>query len=203
MFANAPTNTHRIHTITCWIAAECADLSISKPEKHVSWNPMRYFRKTPIGSMAGAADQVAADDSPANNIHSPATAPSSAVAAKSQVTEQTKQRCLKTRSWRRRVLHRRGVRIQAAMGMAAQRCSLAMLDEDGIVVFWHGRANEDDGGVRRAIDRHVSQFYIPHDVAVGQPLIDLQASIVRGSHIRLVRRLLPDGSSFWSTTQID
>jgi hypothetical protein len=113
------------------------------------------------------------------------------------------RRFARVRSWRRRVLLRRGARMHAVMGADAENCSLAMLDEEGVVVSWYGRADGNDRGADHVVDRHVSQFYVPEDIARKQPLSDLQAATAGGSNTRQGWRRGPDGISFWGTTVIE
>jgi len=113
------------------------------------------------------------------------------------------RRSARVRSWRRRVLLRRGVQMHAAMGLEDENCSLAMLDEEGVVVSWYGRADRNDRIADQIVDRHVSQFYVPEDVASKRPLRDLHAATVEGSHTRQGWRRRPDGIAFWGTTVIE
>jgi hypothetical protein len=112
-------------------------------------------------------------------------------------------RSARIRSWRRRVLLRRGALMHASMGADAEHCSLAMLDEEGIVVSWHGRADGNDRGADQVVDRHVSQFYVPEDIARKQPMLDLHAASMSGSDTRHGWQRRPDGIAFWGTTVID
>jgi hypothetical protein len=109
------------------------------------------------------------------------------------------RRTERTRSWRRRVLLRRGARMHAAMAGDSENCSLAMLDEDGVVVSWYGLVGTSS---EHTVDRHVSQFYIPEEIAGNQPLRDLLAAVVRGSITRQGWRGQPDGTTLWSTAVI-
>lgn len=112
------------------------------------------------------------------------------------------RRSARIRSWRRRVLLRRGALMHAAMGADAEHCSLAMLDEEGVVVSWRGRADGNDRDADNVVDHHVSQFYVPEDIAGRRPLLDLHAAIVTGSNTRQGWRRRPDGVAFWGTTVI-
>lgn len=103
------------------------------------------------------------------------------------------------RSWRRRVLLRRGARMHAAMARDSENCSLAMLDEDGVVVSWYGHVGASS---EHAADRHVSQFYLPEEIASNQPLRDLRSAVVGGSITRQGWRRQPDGTTFWGTVVI-
>jgi hypothetical protein len=113
------------------------------------------------------------------------------------------RRSEKVRSWRRRVLLRRGAHMHAAMGLEQKSCSLAMLDEEGVVVSWYGRADGNDRIADQVVDRHVSQFYVAEDIASKQPLRDLHAATIEGSNTREGWRRRPDGIAFWGTTVIE
>lgn len=109
----------------------------------------------------------------------------------------------RVRSWRRRVLFRRGATIHAAMGRDAANCSLAMLDETGVVVSWYGRIDGNDRPAERVTDRHVSQFYLAQDIASEQPLRDLHEAVAAGSHVRQGWRLRAQGNAVWSRITIE
>jgi hypothetical protein len=113
------------------------------------------------------------------------------------------RRSERIRSWRRRVLLRRGAQMHAAMGREEENCSLAMLDEEGVVVAWYGRADGNDRLADQVVDRHVSQFYVPEDIASRQPLRDLHAATIECSNTRQGWRRRPDGIAFWGTTVIE
>ncbi len=64
------------------------------------------------------------------------------------------QRARKSRLWRRRVLLKKGARRYAQMRANSDDGSLAMLDEEGVVISWYSDSSED---IRtdRLLDRHV------------------------------------------------
>ena len=102
------------------------------------------------------------------------------------------RRTERIRSWRRRVLLRRGARMHAALARDSENCSLAMLDEGGVVVSWHGQGG---AASEHVVDRHVSQFYIPEQIARNQPLRDLRSAVVGGSTAQEGWRRQPDGTT--------
>jgi hypothetical protein len=106
----------------------------------------------------------------------------------------------RVRSWRRRVLQRRGALMHAAMARDGENSSLAMLDESGVVVSWYGQAGVPSEHV---VDHHVSQFYLPGQIASNQPVRDLRSTVVRGSTIRQGWRRRADGTTFWSNVVIE
>jgi hypothetical protein len=106
----------------------------------------------------------------------------------------------RVRSWRRRVLQRRGAQMHAAMARDGENLSLAMLDETGVVVSWYGQVGAPDELV---LDRHVSQFYLPGQIASNQPLRDLRSTVVRGRTTLQGWRRRADGTTFWGSVVIE
>jgi hypothetical protein len=105
----------------------------------------------------------------------------------------------RVRSWRRRVLQRRGALMHAAMARGREDSSLAMLDESGVVVSWYGQVGAP---AEHVVDRHVSQFYLPGQIASNQPLRDLRSAVVSGSIARQGWRRRADGTTFWGSVVI-
>ena len=58
-------------------------------------------------------------------------------------------RARKFRLWRRRVLLKKGARLHAQMRANSDDGSLAMLDEEGIVISWYGDGADDTRADRR------------------------------------------------------
>lgn len=108
----------------------------------------------------------------------------------------------RVRTWRRRVLFRRGAQMHAGMGRDAETNSLAMLDASGIVISWYGRTRWVHSAAEHVLERHVSQFYLPEQAASQQPSRDLRAASLEGSTTQQGWRRDADGTSFWSTTVI-
>lgn len=109
------------------------------------------------------------------------------------------RRADKIRSWRRRALLKRGARLHIAQGLDTQPCSLAMLDEAGTIVCWYGCSNGHDYVSADVVDRHLSLFYVPEEVARRWPHRDLRAAVTEGRITRQAWRRRPDGSAFWGT----
>lgn len=111
-------------------------------------------------------------------------------------------RARKSRLWRRRVLLKKGARLHAQMRANADEGSLAMLDEEGIVISWY---SDGADGIRidRLLDRHVSQFYLSDDVALGVPMRDLCTATIHGISKQLGWRRTGDGTIGWAMTQIE
>jgi len=93
--------------------------------------------------------------------------------------------------------------MHAAMGPEEGNCSLAMLDQEGVVVSWYGRSDGNDRIDGHVVGRHVSQFYVAEDVASNQPLRDLHSATAEGSNTREGWRRRSDGFAFWGTTVIE
>ena len=106
----------------------------------------------------------------------------------------------RVRSWRRRVLQRRGALMHAALARELEHASLAMLDETGVVVSWYGQVG---ASTEDAVDRHVSQFYLPMEIASNQPLRDLRSATVGGCISREGWRRRTDGTTFWGHVVIE
>jgi hypothetical protein len=109
----------------------------------------------------------------------------------------------RVRAWRRRVLLRRGARKRAVMGSDADSCSLAMLDETGVVVSWYGDISRRRDSIEHVVGRHVSQFYVPEEVASKQPLRDLHRATTDGSNTLQGWRCQADGTIFWGIIVIE
>lgn len=113
------------------------------------------------------------------------------------------RRSEKIRSWRRRALMKRGARLHIKQGAAAQSYSLAMLDETGMVVGWYGSVEGHDQPAEAVVDRHVSLFYVPEEIARRLPHRDLRAAATEGRITRQGWRRRPDGSAFWGTIIVE
>jgi hypothetical protein len=119
----------------------------------------------------------------------------------------TQQRGLRPKvlEWRRRVLVRKGARMHASMLQRSDGGSLAMLDAFGIVVCWY----EEPGRLRNerfqsaVLSQHVSQFYMPTDVASNVPTAHLKNATSSGSSTEQGWRRRSDGSTYWATTVIE
>jgi hypothetical protein len=109
----------------------------------------------------------------------------------------------KLKEWRRRALQRKGAAIHAAMSTRSDRVSLAMLNEDGMVVCWYDDERARHGAADRVVHRHFSQFYVSAD-AIGTDLQRrLSNAIANGRDILQGWRKRSDGSSFWGATVIE
>jgi hypothetical protein len=110
----------------------------------------------------------------------------------------------KVLEWRRRVLLRKGARMHAAMLDRRDSGSLAMLDALGVVVCWYDGSSPNPAVERSngVLDRHVSQFYMPEDIATSAPLLHLRSAAVEGSSTERGWRKRSDGTVFWGKTLI-
>jgi hypothetical protein len=110
------------------------------------------------------------------------------------------ERIKKLRLWRQRVLLKKGARLHAKMLANADGGSLAMLDEDGVVVSWYGESpNAMSAGL---IGHHVSQFYLNSDITLGVPARDLRTAALHGSSKQQGWRRAASGRVDWTTTHI-
>lgn len=107
--------------------------------------------------------------------------------------------------WRRRVLVRKGARLHASMLEQSDGGSLAMLDALGVVVGWYegsGRVRNVNSQ-REVLSQHVSQFYLPTDIATNVPESHLKTAASAGSSTERGWRRRSDGSTFWASTLIE
>ncbi len=80
------------------------------------------------------------------------------------------------------------------------RCAIAILDATGIVMFWHDhlpRARPYDPGV---LSRHMSQFYLPDEIALHVPGRHLSIAAEHGADTQRGWRRRPSGEIFWGVT---
>jgi hypothetical protein len=108
----------------------------------------------------------------------------------------------KIRSWRKRVLLKKGAQMHRAMVERADGGSLAMLDAAGVVVSWYegGRSGRNES--EHVLEHHVSQFYVPDDIASSLPVRDLRSAVADGSNTQHGWRKDSDGAVFWGSTTI-
>lgn len=102
--------------------------------------------------------------------------------------------------WRHRALAARGEQIHIASVHRSDRSAIAILDAKGIVVSWYDnlpRARPYDSGV---LSRHVSQFYLPDDVALRVPARHLSIAAEYGVDTQRGWRRRPSGEIFWGVT---
>lgn len=106
------------------------------------------------------------------------------------------------RMWRRRALMRKGALLYSKATLSGTFISLAMLDEDGVVIGWYESANHWDGAERSPTESHVSQLYTATDTALGVPIADLRAATIHGESVQTGWRVGIDGRTFWARTTI-
>lgn len=111
----------------------------------------------------------------------------------------------KVMEWRRRVLIRKGARMHAAMLERSDGGLLAMLDACGVVVYWGERSAPSSATDAEfsVLKRHVSQFYVPEDIACSVPLLHLRSAAAAGISTHRGWRKRPDGTTFWAITVIE
>jgi hypothetical protein len=169
----------------------------------VRWRTMKRWWKT-------TADQGASQELPSPTVtvleaaqiddcvteHSARTAPARSSRRRSVRTSE------RTRVWRRRALLRKGARLYSTMTARSGLVSLAMLDEDGVVVAWFEPSADRHGAAGPPIQGHVSQLYMPEDIALGIPVRDLCTATVHGSCAGSGWRRGADGVKFWGSVVI-
>lgn len=102
--------------------------------------------------------------------------------------------------WRCRLLAARGEQIHLTSVERADHCAIAILDARGIVIAWHDhlpRARPYDPGV---LSRHMSQFYLPDEVALNVPGCHLSSAAQYGTDTQRGWRRRPGGEIFWGAT---
>jgi hypothetical protein len=72
-----------------------------------------------------------------------------------------------------------------------------------VVHAWHDSLPGATTFDFRIIGAHVSQFYLPQDVALLRPNRDLLVACLHGSTTQRGWRRRPDGSIFWAVTVIE
>jgi hypothetical protein len=102
--------------------------------------------------------------------------------------------------WRHRLLAARGRTLHITSAERNDRCAIAILDATGVVVAWHDNlpdARRYDPGV---LSRHMSQFYLPIDIAVHVPARHLTIAAEHGMDTQRGWRRRPSGDIFWGVT---
>lgn len=106
-------------------------------------------------------------------------------------------------AWRRRVLMKKGARLHAASMSRGDHCSIAMLDSEGVVVAWYDDSKDCARVGMHVVNRHVSQFYVPADLASNLPGLNLLSAAVCGGNTQQGWRRQPSGAVIWGTTVIE
>lgn len=96
-----------------------------------------------------------------------------------------------------------GARMHATSVERGDGCAIAMLDHRGVVHAWHDSLPGATVLDFRIIGSHVSQFYLPQDVALLRPNRSLIAACLHGSDTQQGWHRRPDGSIFWGVTVIE
>jgi hypothetical protein len=105
--------------------------------------------------------------------------------------------------WRNRLLMKRGARMHTTSVERGDGCAIAILDHRGMVHAWHDSLPGATSFDFRILGAHVSQFYLPQDVALLRPNRDLIAACVHGSTTQQGWHRRPCGSIFWGVTVIE
>jgi hypothetical protein len=107
--------------------------------------------------------------------------------------------CVST-NWQRRLLLKRGAQIYTTSIDRTDRCSIAILDARGIVIAWHDHFENAKSQDRGVVSRHMSQFYLPEDIALQLPASHLSMAIKQGVNTQIGWRRRPGGEVFWGVS---
>ena len=105
--------------------------------------------------------------------------------------------------WRNRLLIKRGARMHTTSVGRGDGCAIAILDHRGVVHAWHDSLPGAMAFDFRILGSHVSQFYVPQDVALLRPNRNLSAASVNGSNTQHGWHRRPGGSIVWGITIIE
>jgi hypothetical protein len=104
--------------------------------------------------------------------------------------------------WKRRLLMKRGAQIFTTSLDRGDRCAIAILDDKGMVISWHDYLPNARAHDYRVVSRHMSQFYLPEDIALRLPTRHLSIASAHGVDTHLGWRRRPSGEVFWGVTVI-
>jgi hypothetical protein len=102
--------------------------------------------------------------------------------------------------WRRRLLAARGQQIHTTSVERADRCAIAILDTRGIVIAWHDHLPHALAYDPSVLSRHMSQFYLPDEIALSVPARHLSIAAEHGVDTQRGWRRRPGGEIFWGVT---
>jgi hypothetical protein len=105
-------------------------------------------------------------------------------------------------NWQRRLLLKRGAQIYSTSIDRTDRCAIAILDARGIVIAWHDHFQNAKSHDRGVVSRHMSQFYLPEDIALYLPACHLSMAVEQGVSTQIGWRRRPGGEVFWGVTII-
>jgi hypothetical protein len=100
----------------------------------------------------------------------------------------------------RRMLLSTGARLHKGFAERFDHCSLAMLDRRGMVVAWYDDSFDALCAETAVLQQHVSQFYLPSDIATGLPGRCLRCALDCGIDTQQGWRRRPGGAIYWGTT---
>lgn len=102
--------------------------------------------------------------------------------------------------WRHRLLSTRGQQIHTMSVERHDRCAIAILDAKGIVIAWHDHLPYARSCDPEVLSRHMSQFYLPTDIAIHVPTRHLWIAAEYGMDTQRGWRRRPSGEIFWGVT---
>ena len=110
---------------------------------------------------------------------------------------------LKNVSVRDCLLMNRGARMHATSVARGDGCAIAILDQRGKVHAWHDSLPGATSSGFSIVGAHVSQLYLPQDIALLRPDRGLIAACLHGSNTRQGWHRRPNGSIVWGVTVIE
>jgi hypothetical protein len=102
-----------------------------------------------------------------------------------------------------RMLMDLGARLYMNFAERSDHCSLAVLDRSGMVVAWYDGSFGVIPAETAVLQRHVSQFYLPSDIAAGLPSRSLRCAVDSGVDTQHGWRRRPGGAIYWATTVVE
>lgn len=96
-----------------------------------------------------------------------------------------------------------GARLHASLVERSDDCSLAVLDRAGVVVSWYDETSNVECNDERVLHRHMSQFYMPRDIAAGIPHRGLRFAALSGFNTQHGWRRRPSSTVYWGTTILE
>lgn len=102
--------------------------------------------------------------------------------------------------WQRRLLMARGDQLHITSVAGDDRCAIAILDAKGVVISWHDNLPHARSSDPHVLSRHVSQFYLPDDIALHVPARHVSIAAEYGVDTQRGWRRRPVGEIFWGVT---
>jgi hypothetical protein len=166
------------------------------------WPQAAQHRGTAAESLPLAPEMIVRNEGSAPAQATPKVSECGSVTSSDCGLADIPSRSARTRQWRQRALIRKGAGLYSTASAVTTFGSLAMLDENGTIVAWYEGAGSRQFGGGTLINNHVSQLYLPEDVALGVPVRDLCSATIHGTSSQTGWRRGSEGTTFWATTVI-